>query len=75
MAKVSQQTVSSFIKKFTDDLRIERTKGSGQKSGFQSTKKAAKALALLEMNPGLSNRKVAEKVGCSEFLVRKFIKS
>lgn len=74
LAKVSQKTVSNIIKKFNDNLTIGRKNGSGRKRGFVSPRKGKQAIALLEKNPGLSNRKVAEKVGCSEGLVRRFKK-
>jgi len=70
-AKVSQSTVSDVLKRFEEDLSVTRKVGSGRKKGFVCPQKAKKVVALLEKNPGLSNRKLAEKVGCSEYLVRK----
>ena len=71
-AKVGQVTVSRVLKKFNDDLTVARKPGSGRKKGFESPKKANKVIALLEKNPGLSNRKLAEKVSCSEKTVRNY---
>jgi len=51
-------------------LKETRKVGSGRKKGF-TCPKAKKVVALLENNPRLSIRKLAEKVGCSEGLVRK----
>lgn len=70
-AKVSQSTVSDVLKRFEEDLSVTRKVGSGRKKGFVSPQKTKKVVVLLKKNPGLSNRKLAEKVSCSEYLVRK----
>lgn len=74
IAKVGQSTVSDIIKKFKDDLSVEKKQGGGRKKGFVDKRKAEKVVALLEKNPGLSHRKVAKKMNCSEGLVRKIKK-
>lgn len=70
-AKVSTDTVSNVLKRFNTNLNLHRKVGSGRKNGFVCPQKAKKVVALLEKNPGLSNRKLAEKMKCSEYLVRK----
>lgn len=70
-AKVSRITVSRVLQKFERVLNVTRKIGSGRKRGFVCPEKAKKVVALLEKNPALSNRKLAPKAGCSEYLVRK----
>lgn len=70
-AKVSQATVSNVLKRLNTDVSFTRKVGSGRKKGYMSPQLAKKVVALLEKNPCLSNRKVAQKVTCSESLVRK----
>jgi len=70
-AKISQKSVSNILRKFEEDLRLDRKVGSGRKRGYVDSQKAKKVVALLEKNPSLSERKLATKVGCSKTLVWK----
>ena len=70
-AKVAKSTVSVTIKSFKENLNVGRKVGSGRRKGFVSPETSRKVVASLQKNPGLSNRKVATKSGCSEGLVRK----
>lgn len=69
-AKVLRKTVSRVIKNYKENLSIERKSGSGRKKGFERPEAAKKIVTSLERNPGISNRKLASKVGCSEGTVR-----
>jgi len=51
-------------------LTIIRKEGSGRKK-VSTVRRERRVIALFEKNFGLSSRKVAQKVGCSEKLVRK----
>lgn len=73
-AKASKKTVYNALTRFKQDLNLTRKPGSGRKKGFACPRKAEKVVHSLEKNPGLSNRKLAEKADCSEFLVRKIKK-
>lgn len=70
-AKVYRKTVSEVIKRFKEDLTVNRREGSGRKKGFHSPKKVKKAINLFRKNPNTSVRKVAQKVGCSSTTVQK----
>lgn len=70
-AQVCRQTAAKVIKNFKKDLTCNRKPGSGRPEGFHSLKKVKKAVALIEKNPNISNRKCAQKVGLSEMSVRR----
>lgn len=70
-ARVRPETVSRVVKRFKEDLTINRKEGTGRKKGFHSPKKVKKAISLFQRNPNLSGRKVAQKVGCSQSTVQK----
>lgn len=74
-AKVCKATVSTVIKKWKDNLAVTRKVGSGRKKGFARPELVIKVKTALERNPGISNRKLARKVGCSESTVRKMKKT
>lgn len=70
-ARVHRNTVSKVIRVYQEDLTINRKQGSGRKIGFHSPRKVKKAIAIFQKNPRASERKVAEKVGCSKTTVQK----
>jgi len=70
-ARISQKSVSNILKKFEENLGLDRKVGSGRKSGYADSGKAKKVVTLLGKNPNLSERKLARKVGCSKALVGK----
>jgi len=70
-AKICQKSVSNILRRFEENLRLERKVGSGRKIGYADSGKAKKVVALLEKNPNLSERKLARKVSCSKALVGK----
>lgn len=70
-AKVHRKTVSKVIKRFKEDLTINRREGSGRKKGFHSPKKAKEAINLFRKNPNISIRKVAQKVGKSSSTIQR----
>lgn len=68
--KVSRNTVSRVVKQYNDLRTINRSPRIGIKNHISDPKKARNIISLLKKNPNLSNRKVAVKVKCSEFMVR-----
>jgi len=69
--KIDRKTVYNVIKWFKEDLTLIWKEGSGRKKGFRNPKKAKKIVALFRKNSGLSTRKVAQKIGCSNLFVQK----
>lgn len=70
-ARVQRKTVGNVLKRFNETLSIARKPGSGRKPGFVDRKLDKQVEVRLEKNPRLSNRKLANKVGCSDRTVRR----
>jgi len=69
-AGVHRKTVSKVIRRFKEDLNVNRREGSGRKKGFHSPKTAKKVITIFQRNPNISVRKMAQKVGCSKSTVQ-----
>lgn len=65
------KTISRVIKRFKEDLLIDRKKGSGKKKGPHDRKKAKNVVTILKRDPSISGRKLARKADCSESFVRR----
>ena len=70
-SKVCRQTVSNVIKKFQENITIERKTGSGRKKGPHNKAKAKQIESIFKRAPNTSGRKAARLAQCSDFLVRK----
>lgn len=68
--KVHRNTVSRAIKKYREDLTIDRKSGSGRKKGLTDIRKAKQIEQQFQRSPNTSNRKAARKYKCSDFFVR-----
>lgn len=68
---VPKSTVGNVLRRFTKSLSAERSKGQGRKPGPVNKNLHQKIIRSFKQNPGLSNRKRAERLGTSEWMVRK----
>lgn len=68
---IPKSTVGNVLRRFKKSLTVERTKGQGRKPGPSNKNLHQKIIRSFKQNPGLSNRKRAERLGTSEWTVRK----
>lgn len=68
---IPKSTVGNVLRRFKETLTIERKKGQGRKSGPANKNLHQKIIRSFKQNPGLSNRKRAERLQTSEWTVRK----
>lgn len=69
--KVTRKTVYSTLKKFREASTVERSAGTGRKSGTLDKKLATKVKHSFKAHPNMSNRDRAKKFGTSATTVRR----
>jgi hypothetical protein len=73
--KYPPRTVTGVLKRYNETLTTERKKGSGRKKKFCNPQLVGRIKRSFLQNPGLSTRDRARKFGCSDFFIRKVMKS
>ncbi|XP_039968651.1 uncharacterized protein LOC120780442 [Bactrocera tryoni] len=69
--EANPKTISRVIKRFKEDVRVDRKKGSGKKTGPHDRDKAKNVVTILKKDPSISGRKLVRKTGCSESFVHR----